>query len=257
MLPIAGALGVDATFQMEGRLPQRPLSPLWEEMERMGCTLTRPTANTIRCTGKLKPGAYSIDGGVSSQYITGLLYALCLMDRISTLDITGTVQSTPYIDLTRNVLTLFGGHFGGKGFHTPGYVTWAEEYNRDFYDLLTADRDKALRILSVDRGGKKPRKDIAKWSEVPDFVAYLYDDLYTENFDQLPENVTPADAAAILEAYIDVYDENDDQSEWFNKVKSLCEPLGYTPNVKEWKQDPTAFKGHVGHLSTVIRVAIK
>ena len=68
--------------------------------------------------------------------------------------------------------------------------------------------------------------------------------------------MTPADAAAILEAYIDVYDENDDQSEWFNKVKSLCEPLGYTPNVKEWKQDPTAFKGHVGHLSTVIRVAI-
>lgn len=135
-------------------------------------------------------------------------------------------------------------------------LTWAEEYNKDFYDLLTADREKALSILSIDRGGKKPRKDIAKWSEVPDFVAYLYDELYTENFDQLPENVTPADAAAILEAYIDVYDENDDQSEWFNKVKSLCEPLGYTPNVKEWKQDPTAFKGHVGHLSTVIRVAI-
>ncbi len=135
-------------------------------------------------------------------------------------------------------------------------LTWAEEYNKDFYDLLSADKDKALRILSVDRGGKKPRKDIAKWSEVPDFVAYLYDNLYEEDFDQLPENVTPADAAAILEAYIGVFDENDDQSEWFNKVKSLCEPLGYTPNVKEWKQDPTAFKGHVGHLSTVIRVAI-
>ena len=80
--------------------------------------------------------------------------------------------------------------------------------------------------------------------------------LYKEDFDQLPENVTPADAAAILEAYTNVYDKNDDQSEWFGKVKSLCEPLGYTPNVKEWKQDPTAFKGHVGHLSTVIRVAI-
>lgn len=103
-------------------------------------------------------------------------------------------------------------------------LTWAEEYNKDFYDLLTADKDKALRILSVDRGGKKPRKDIAKWSEVPDFVAYLYDDLYKEDFDQLPENVTPADAAAILEAYTNVYDKNDDQSEWFGKVKSLCEP---------------------------------
>ena len=56
MLPIVGALGVDTTFQMSGRLPQRPLSPLWEEMERMGCNLTRPTADTIRCTGKLKAG---------------------------------------------------------------------------------------------------------------------------------------------------------------------------------------------------------
>lgn len=53
LLPVAGALGVDATFQLEGRLPQRPLSPLWEEMERMGCTLTRTTADTIRCQGKL------------------------------------------------------------------------------------------------------------------------------------------------------------------------------------------------------------
>ena len=76
MLPIAGALGVDATFRMAGRLPQRPLSPLWEEMERMGCSLSRPSENTIRCRGKLQPGDYSIDGSVSSQFITGLLFAL-------------------------------------------------------------------------------------------------------------------------------------------------------------------------------------
>ena len=56
LLPVAGALGVTATFQMEGRLPQRPLSPLWEEMERMGCRLSRPTADTILCEGKLQPG---------------------------------------------------------------------------------------------------------------------------------------------------------------------------------------------------------
>lgn len=135
-------------------------------------------------------------------------------------------------------------------------LSWAEDYDKDFFTLLSSDKEKALRILSVDRGGKKPRKDIAKWSEVPAFVAYLYNDLYEEDFDQLPENVTPADAAAILEAYKDVYDETDDQQAWFEKVKGLCGPLGYTPNVKEWKQDPTAFKGHVGHVSTVIRIAV-
>ena len=80
LLPIAGALGVDTTFLMEGRLPQRPLSPLWEELERTGCTLSRPTDNTIRCAGRLKSGKFTISGGVSSQFITGLLFA----DRKST-----------------------------------------------------------------------------------------------------------------------------------------------------------------------------
>ena len=81
LLPVVGALGVDATFQLAGRLPQRPLSPLWEEMERMGCTLARPTPDTLRCIGKLIPGRYVIDGGVSSQYITGLLLALSDRER--------------------------------------------------------------------------------------------------------------------------------------------------------------------------------
>ena len=150
MLPIVGALGIDATFQMEGRLPRRPLSPLWEEMERMGCTLTRPTADTIRCKGKLKPGAYSIDGGVSSQYITGLLYALCLMDEKSTLDITGTIQSTPYIDLTRNAITLFGGQFGGKGFHTPGYVTVEGDWSNGAFWLAAKELGCDLDIQGLN-----------------------------------------------------------------------------------------------------------
>ena len=107
MLPITGALGVDATFLMEGRLSQRPLSPLWEEMERMGCTLSRPADSTIRCAGKLVPGAYSIDGGVSSQFITGLLFALALMSQPSVLHVTGKIESKPYIDMTLDALKTF------------------------------------------------------------------------------------------------------------------------------------------------------
>ena len=106
LLPVAGALGVDATFLMEGRLPQRPLSPLWEELERMGCTLSRPTADTIRIQGKLRPGAYSIPGNVSSQYISGLLFAHMLMQEC-TLEITGTVESAPYIEMTRQAIGKF------------------------------------------------------------------------------------------------------------------------------------------------------
>jgi len=125
LLPVAGALGVDATFRMEGRLPQRPLSPLWEEMERMGCTLSRPSTDTIRCTGKLKPGGYSISGSVSSQYITGLLLALSMLDEESTLKITGKIESVPYIEMTKEVLSLYGAdpnHPGKQTLHSPGFV---------------------------------------------------------------------------------------------------------------------------------------
>lgn len=115
LLPIIGALGISATIRMEGRLPNRPLSPLWEEMERMGCKLSRPTEDTILCTGKLQPGHYSIDGGVSSQYISGLLFALPLVGE-SSLSITGKIESQPYIDLTRQVLNLF------PNYRSPGTV---------------------------------------------------------------------------------------------------------------------------------------
>lgn len=107
MLPIVGALGVDTTFQMAGRLPSRPLSPLWEEMERMGCSLTRPTPDTIRCRGKLHPGAYSIDGGVSSQFITGLLFALPLIKGDTSLEVVGKLESKPYVEMTREAIRLF------------------------------------------------------------------------------------------------------------------------------------------------------
>ena len=107
LLPVAGALGISTTFRMEGRLSQRPLSPLWEEMERMGCTLSRPTENSIHCEGKLRPGNYTIAGNVSSQFISGLLFALNLLGQESSLNITGKAVSAPYAEMTRAALALF------------------------------------------------------------------------------------------------------------------------------------------------------
>lgn len=129
LLPVAGALGVDTTFQLEGRLPERPLSPLWEEMERMGCQLSRPTGDTIRCIGKLKAGRYTIDGGVSSQFITGLLLAAALIPGESRITLTGTIESRPYITMTQQAMAVFGcpaENFviqGGHGFRSPGTLT--------------------------------------------------------------------------------------------------------------------------------------
>ncbi len=134
-------------------------------------------------------------------------------------------------------------------------LVWAKAFDEELYKLLSADEAFAKGILSIDRGTAKPRKDIAKWDEIKDYISYFYNEIYTPDY-TLPENVSKEDAAAILEAYLNVFDAEDDKDTWFNKIKELCEPLGFTPNVKEYKKNPEAFKGHVGDVSTVIRVAI-
>ena len=108
LLPVIGALGIDATFHMEGRLPERPLSPLWEEIERMGCELSRPTRDTILCRGILRPGKYSVSGNVSSQFITGLKLAFPLIKGPCELEITGHIGSQPYIRMTEDAISKFG-----------------------------------------------------------------------------------------------------------------------------------------------------
>ena len=134
-------------------------------------------------------------------------------------------------------------------------LAWAKTFDEELYNLLSADEAFAKGILSIDRGTAKPRKDIAKWDEIKDYISYFYNEIYTPDY-TLPENVSKEDAAAVLEAYLNVFDAEDDKDTWFNKIKELCEPLGFTPNVKEYKKNPEAFKGHVGDVSTVIRIAI-
>lgn len=146
MLPIAGALGVDALFQMEGRLPCRPLSPLWEEMERMGCKLSRPSETTIRCTGRLKTGNYSIDGSVSSQFVTGLLFALSLIGGDSHLEITGKIESKPYIEMTRAAMTLFH----APDYHTPGMIQVEGDWSNGAFFLAAKALGSDLTITNLN-----------------------------------------------------------------------------------------------------------
>lgn len=145
LLPVAGALGVDTTFQLSGRLPERPLSPMWEEMERMGCTLSRPATDTIRCTGKLRSGEYVICGNISSQFITGLLFAMSLMEGNSLLTVTGQLESAPYVQMTQLALSAFGvktDQFtvcGCRPFHSPGRITVEGDWsNGAFFLAATA-----------------------------------------------------------------------------------------------------------------------
>lgn len=146
MLPIVGALGVDALFRMEGRLPSRPLSPLWEEMERMGCRLSRPDESTIRCEGKLNAGTYSIDGSISSQFITGLLFALSLIDGESSLEITGKLESKPYIDMTREAMNLFH----APHYHTPGQIQVEGDWSNGAFFLAAKALGSDLTVTNLN-----------------------------------------------------------------------------------------------------------
>ncbi len=134
-------------------------------------------------------------------------------------------------------------------------TVWAKAYDEEFYELLTKDKEFSINMLNIDREVPKPRKDIAKWNEVKDYFSYFFNEIYNPDL-TLPENISKADAADILTEYLKVVDCADDKDTWFAKIKALCEPLGFTPNVKEYKKNPEAFKGHVGDVSTVIRIAL-
>lgn len=132
---------------------------------------------------------------------------------------------------------------------------WAKSYCPQLAELYAKNTERAAAILNIDRENKKPRKDIAKWSDIPDYISYMYEETFTPCY-ELCGNATPELAVKVIEKYIDTVNLSDDKDTWFARIKDMCEPLGCTANVKEFKQNPENFKGHVGDVSTIIRVAL-
>ena len=137
-------------------------------------------------------------------------------------------------------------------------LKWAQNYDEELEEMLK-DKEYALKVFGIERGNKKPRKDIAKWSDIKDNIEYMYDNKYFSKKQDYPYQVIndKKDINKILELYIEkYYDENDDKQTWFNKIKELSGELGYAKEVKEYKANPDAYKAHVGDVSTVLRVAL-
>ena len=131
---------------------------------------------------------------------------------------------------------------------------WAQEFDPDFAAKLTADKDYAVSILAIGRGGKKPRKDMATWKEAKPYMGFFYDE-YLEKpvFD---EKFSKDVIISVLNKFIDRYDYADDSSVWFEKVKAITEEIGFTCDMKAYKADPDAFPGTVADVSTFIRQAV-
>ena len=135
-------------------------------------------------------------------------------------------------------------------------TAWAQEFDSEFYTILTANPDYTRAVLAIDRDeAAKPRKDLAKWNEAKEFYAYFFKELYVPEF-TLPEKIAPCDAVAFLKEYIKVYNSSDDRQAWFDKIKAIAPSLGFAAETKEYKANPEQFKGSAGDLSTVLRIAV-
>ncbi len=134
-------------------------------------------------------------------------------------------------------------------------TAWAKEFDEEFYNVLIKDLDYTKSVFAIDRDCPKPRKDIAKWNEAKEYCAYFYNE-YFKPQREYPENISKEDIKAFLSEYATVYTPEDTKEEWFNRIKSLCAPLGFAADTKEYKANREAYKGSVGDLSTVLRVAI-
>lgn len=121
LLPVVGALGLNACFQMEGRLPQRPMGPLIEVLTKWGMEILQKD-DQLFCRGRLTPGTYAIPGNISSQYLSGLLFALPLLSGNSRLEITTEMESRAYLDMTIDAMTRCGADIRERdgGFDVPG-----------------------------------------------------------------------------------------------------------------------------------------
>lgn len=133
-------------------------------------------------------------------------------------------------------------------------VEWAREFDPDFAQKLTADPDFAVRILAIGRGGKKPRKDMATWADAKPYMGFFYDEyleapVFDEKFDK-------AVIRSALEKFLERFNFQDDATVWFDKVKEITQELGFTTDMKAYKQNPNAFPGTVADVSTFLRLAV-
>ena len=133
---------------------------------------------------------------------------------------------------------------------------WACTYDNKLKELIEKDVNYYKSIINIEREQEKPRKDIARYSDIYDLIYYMYDELFNPNYEWM--KITDiSEIKNIINTYInDYYDINDDKDNWFNKIKELAESLGYAANMKDYKKNPENYKGNVADIATVIRVAL-
>ena len=131
--------------------------------------------------------------------------------------------------------------------------SWSDKFAPEF-GFMFKDMNHLTEILDLGRHDARPRADLVYARQILDFIGYFFDESF-ERKDEYPAEAA-ADAETILKAYIDSYDHSDDNEQWFGKIREIAVSLGYAAKPKDFKKHPEEYKGHVGHVSTVIRIAL-
>lgn len=133
--------------------------------------------------------------------------------------------------------------------------SWSDEFAPK-YSYIFTDTNYLEKILDIGRRDKKPRKDFENARQIVEFINYFWNISFTIE-DEYPEEVVKScDTKEILEQYLHTYAHSDDSGAWFDKIRQISTNLGYAARPKDYKKNPSEYKGHVGHVSTVIRIAI-
>ena len=137
-------------------------------------------------------------------------------------------------------------------------LAWANEFDKELADMLSENKEYSLRVLGIERGNAKPRKDLSKWSELKYTISYMFNDKFDKNAEFEYGKITDKELISkITKLYVEKYfNINDDKQTWFDKMKDLAEEVGFAREVKEFKANPENWPGHVGDISTVIRVTL-
>lgn len=138
---------------------------------------------------------------------------------------------------------------------TDAVTEWALSFDRPFGELLAANRDMAMKIFAIGRGGKKPRKDLATWRDAKPYMGFFFDEYFRAEADY-PEGFSHDDVNAVFDGFLASFDENDDMNVWFDKIKAVGEALGYTSDMKAYRAAPDAYKGSVADVSMFLRLAV-
>ncbi len=156
------------------------------------------------------------------------------------------------LDVSKNVISKYS----ANEVYEEVYQ-WAKEYDNELLEMLN-NKEYSLKVLGIERGNNKPRKDIAKWSDVKDIIYYMYPNKFNKNQEFEYQKIDDkSQIDKIVKLYFEkYYNENDDKQTWFDKMKDLADELGYAREVKEYKANPENYEGHVGDISTVIRITI-